>query len=245
MGALFGGQTHDASPTTELFRIYVQYKKDTKAIISWLLSHQRADGPTTSPGKLSVRDLLAIAERICATAVAMPDVIAFQFRQAITARSHLSKAFRRVGKASGESASTENHEFFTARFVIYLLVLYPSASTVHADGLDSLTKIYTDLCRHCANPKDTCNHSCWQEDHPSQDGTCSNRFNSLRGECNDHGLSTSSDTSPARKESAGEGGKSSVAAAEEAPSGIYDDGLSSILEVYQQIHVSMRPRHGT
>ncbi|KAI4206809.1 MAG: hypothetical protein LQ346_000871 [Caloplaca aetnensis] len=117
MGALFGGQTHDASPTTELFRIYVQYKKDTKAIISWLLSHQRADGPTTSPGKLSVRDLLAIAERICATAVAMPDVIAFQFRQAITARSHLSKAFRRVGKASGESASTENHEFFTARIL--------------------------------------------------------------------------------------------------------------------------------
>lgn len=226
----------------------MQYKKDTRAIVSWLLSHQPADGPATSPGKLSVRDLIAIAERTCAMAVAMPEVIAFQFRQAITARTHLSKAFRQVGKGSGESASTEDHEFFTARSATYLLTLYPSAPVVHADGLDSLTKIYTDLCKHCAKPKDTCNHPCWQEDHPSQDRICTNRFDSLRTECNENGLSTFSNTPPARTGSTEEAGRSSVAVAAEAPSGIYDDRLSSTFEVYQHVHVSIRPfrqRSGT
>lgn len=117
MGALFAGQSErgDASPTTELFKIYVQYKKDTRAIVSWLLSHRRAERPTTSPGRLSVRDLIAIADQICGTAVAMPEAIAFQFRQAITARTHLSRVFRKVSKERGEFGSTETHEYFTSR----------------------------------------------------------------------------------------------------------------------------------
>ncbi|KAI4274172.1 MAG: hypothetical protein L6R38_006166 [Xanthoria sp. 2 TBL-2021] len=108
MGAFFAGQSErgDASSTSELFKIYVQYKQDTRAIVSWLLSHHRAEGPTTSPGRLSVRDLIAIADQICGTAVAMPEAIAFQFRQAITARTHLSRVFRKVSKGSGESAKT-------------------------------------------------------------------------------------------------------------------------------------------
>lgn len=115
MAALLAGLTQDTALTTNLFDVYIQYKKDTRDIVSWLLSHH----PTKGAGvrkRISVRDLIAIAECICAEAMDMPEVIAFQFRQAITARNYLSKAFRRVSKADGEPSSTENHEFFTSRY---------------------------------------------------------------------------------------------------------------------------------
>ena len=120
MGAFFAGRSQrgDASPTTELFRVYVQYKKDTKAIISWLLSHRPAKSSIPLPERLSVRDLMAVADQICASAaVALPDAIAFQFRQAITARTHLTKVFRKVSTGSRDSACTENHEYFTSRSI--------------------------------------------------------------------------------------------------------------------------------
>lgn len=130
MGAFFAGESlrGDASPTTELFRVYVQYKKDTKAIISWLLSHQPAKSSIPLPERISVRDLVAVTDRICAsTAVVMPDAIAFQFRQAITARTHLTKVFRKVSRGSRDSACTENHEYFTSRSIACLpCIIVPS-----------------------------------------------------------------------------------------------------------------------
>ncbi|KAL9015153.1 MAG: hypothetical protein Q9173_000221 [Seirophora scorigena] len=113
MGSLLAGLTQDTSLTTNLFDVYIQYKKDTRDIISWLLSHHPDKGAGVRT-RISVRDLIAIAECICAEAMDMPEVIAFQFRQAIMARNYLSKAFRRVSKADGEPSSTENHEFFTS-----------------------------------------------------------------------------------------------------------------------------------
>ncbi|KAL9042399.1 MAG: hypothetical protein Q9180_000626 [Flavoplaca navasiana] len=110
---MFAGQSQrgDASPTTELFGLYVQYKKDTKDIISWLLSHQPAKSSIPLPERLSVRDLVAVADQICASAaIAMPDVIAFQFRQAITARTYLTKVFRKVSTGSRDLACEENHD---------------------------------------------------------------------------------------------------------------------------------------
>lgn len=127
MGAFFAGQSErgDASPMTELFEVYVQYKKDTRAIVSWLSSHRRAERPTTSAGRLSVRDLVAIADQICGTEIAMPEAIAFQFRQAITARTHLSRVFRKVSKEKGAFGSTENHEYFTSRSTACLPCILP------------------------------------------------------------------------------------------------------------------------
>ena len=122
MAALFGTQVHDASLANSLFDVYVQYKKDTRAIVSWLLSHQPMR--KTSPENLSVRDLLAIAEYACAKAVAMPDIIAFHFQHAIRARAYLTKVFRKASKENLDSKATENHEFFTSRSVIN--PLYPA-----------------------------------------------------------------------------------------------------------------------
>lgn len=117
MGVFITGQVHDAPMTMHLFDVYVQYKKDTRAIIMWLLSHQQADD--VRPQNVSVRDLLAIAECICAKAVPMPDIIAFHFRQAIAARTYLSKIFRKASKEETNSAAMENHEFFTSRSITH------------------------------------------------------------------------------------------------------------------------------
>lgn len=119
MEVFSSSQVHDASTAAQLFDVYVQYKKDTRAITSWLLDNN--SNRDACPENLSVRDLVAIAEGICAKAVAMPDIIGFHFRQAIKARNHLSKIFRRVSKDSSKSTSTENHEFFTSRSITYLL----------------------------------------------------------------------------------------------------------------------------
>lgn len=124
MGALLVGETHNGSLTTNLFNVYIQYKKDTRDVVSWLLSHHSPKGANART-RISVRNLIAIAEHICAEATDMPEVIAFQFRQAIAARNYLSTALRRVSKADGEPLDTENHEFFTSRCV--LPISYPLA----------------------------------------------------------------------------------------------------------------------
>ncbi|KAL8933478.1 MAG: hypothetical protein Q9211_005759 [Gyalolechia sp. 1 TL-2023] len=116
MGVFGTGQLHDAPMAVHLFDVYVQYKKDTRAIILWLLSHQQTDHVRSQ--KLSVRDLLAIAECICAKAITMPDIIAFHFRQAIAARNYLSKIFRKASTEKTVAAATENHEFFTSRYFL-------------------------------------------------------------------------------------------------------------------------------
>ena len=113
MEALFASKTHDPLTASNLFDTYVQYKKDTRAIVAWLLNN----GPREDIDKdhLSVRDLICIAETICAKAVQMPEIVAFHFRQAIAARRHLSQAFRRAEGSRADAPGTEDHEFFTSR----------------------------------------------------------------------------------------------------------------------------------
>ncbi|KAL8647765.1 MAG: hypothetical protein Q9210_005362 [Variospora velana] len=211
MGALLAGQTHDASLTTNLFNIYIQYKKDTRDVVSWLLSHHSPKGASART-RISVRNLIAIAEHICAEATDMPEVIAFQFRQAIAARNYLSKALRRVSKADGEPLDTENHEFFTS----------------------SLTKIYTDLCKHSYKREDTCNHHGRKRDDISHSRTRSNYFDTLQQRGTETENSTSVDESRYQNKHTGHEYTGKDALSDEAPFSIVDDGLSNAFELYQQ-----------
>ncbi|KAI9880764.1 MAG: hypothetical protein M1830_000653 [Pleopsidium flavum] len=115
-----------------LLEIYVRYKQDTRAIIAWLMSHgtRKYKGFRT----VSIRDLLGLAEIVQTKEVVMPDTIDFCFREAIAARTQLSKLFRKTSSPGGDDQETVNHEYFTT----------------------SLTKIYTDLCECCARPKERC-----------------------------------------------------------------------------------------
>ncbi|KAL8934321.1 MAG: hypothetical protein Q9216_005970 [Gyalolechia sp. 2 TL-2023] len=215
MGVFTSGQVHDAPMTMHFFDIYVQYKKDTRAIIRWLLSHQQADH--VRPQDLSVRDLLAIADRICTKAVTMPDVIAFHFRQAIAARTYLSKIFRRASKEDAVSAATENHEFFTS----------------------SLTKIYTDLCKCCAKPKDDCNHRYCREDCAIPSRTCTNQYGVLDIAGINVELLTLSDEAPCLHDSTADRDKCTDSLSNTTLSTVVDDGLGNIFELYREIHVGI------
>lgn len=106
-------------PTTEgrippsLLDIYVRYKQDTRAIIAWLMSHGTRKYKRFRT--VSIRDLLGLAEIAQSKAVVMPDTIDFHFREAIAARTQLSRFFRREGLPGVDDEATVNHEYFTTR----------------------------------------------------------------------------------------------------------------------------------
>ena len=120
------GISHQSSPSggripPSLFDLYLQYKKDTRAIIAWLMSH--GTSKFNNIHTISIRDLLGLAEVVQKKAVVMPDTIDFQFRQAIAARTQLSNFFRAKGGLEVAAEDTVNHEFFTERRAITSLPL--------------------------------------------------------------------------------------------------------------------------
>ncbi|KAL9595761.1 MAG: hypothetical protein Q9219_006259 [cf. Caloplaca sp. 3 TL-2023] len=144
----------------------------------------------------------------------MPEIIAFHFRQAITARTHLSKAFRQASKGKDDSAATENHD---------------------------LTKIYVDLCECCAKPKDDCSHRFCEDHCTTQDGVCSNRFNLLDYACDAHESTIISDVASSSHDASSPMVTYYDSLPDQAPCILVDDGLSNAFEVYQQeIHETFR-----
>lgn len=109
---LFSSPTEGRIPPS-LLNIYVQYKQDTRAIIAWLVSHGTCKYKHFRT--FSIRDLLSLAEIVQTKAVVMPDTIDFHFREAIAARTQLSRFFRREALYAVDDEATVNHEFFTTR----------------------------------------------------------------------------------------------------------------------------------
>lgn len=112
------GISHHSSSSEErippsLFDVYIQYKKDTRAIIAWLMSHGTSKFKNIHT--ISIRDLLGLAEVVQKKAVVMPDTIDFQFREAIAARTQLSNFFKTKSSPDVAAEDTINHEFFTER----------------------------------------------------------------------------------------------------------------------------------
>lgn len=104
--------TNEGRIPSGLLKIYVQYKQDTRAIVAWLISHGKREykgGPT-----LSINDLFKLAAIVQKTAVELPDILHFHFREAIAARKQLSNFFRNVGLR--DDHQTANHEYFTERY---------------------------------------------------------------------------------------------------------------------------------
>lgn len=99
----------------DLLTTYVRYKQDTRAIITWLLQH--GTSRFRSLKTISIRDLMGLAEVVQKKAVVMPESIDFQFRQAIAARTEISRHFRQNSEAfvDDRETTTQNHEFFTTR----------------------------------------------------------------------------------------------------------------------------------
>lgn len=109
---IFNSSTEERIPPS-LLDIYVRYKQDTRAIIAWLVSHGTCNYKHFRT--FSIRDLLGLAEIVQTKAVVMPDTIDFHFREAIAARTQLSRFFRREALYGVDDEATVNHEFFTSR----------------------------------------------------------------------------------------------------------------------------------
>lgn len=107
------GRTCSIRTCPSLLQTYVRYKQDTRAIIAWLISH--AKGKNACLKTISIRDLLDLAETVQKKAVVMPDTIDYHFREAIAARTQLSKIFRREGIPGLDDEDTLKHEYFTTR----------------------------------------------------------------------------------------------------------------------------------
>ena len=69
---------------SSLLETYVRYKKDTKVIVAWLVSHGTRRYKSLSV--VSIRDLMRLASIVQEKAVVMPATIDFHFREAIAAR---------------------------------------------------------------------------------------------------------------------------------------------------------------
>ena len=107
--------TDEGRLPSALLHTYVQYKRDTKAVIEWLVSHGASK--YRKMRSLSIKDLFKLAETIKQKAVDMPESVGFHFREAITARTQLSNYFRKQSAASlGGAEETQNHEYFTTRY---------------------------------------------------------------------------------------------------------------------------------
>jgi hypothetical protein len=98
---------------SSLHSTYVQYKQDTKAVITWLVSHGTSDLKCRTT--LSISDLIGLAEIVQKKAVEMPDTIDFLFREAIKARRQLSNFFRMTSSKGIDDEETLSHEHFTSR----------------------------------------------------------------------------------------------------------------------------------
>lgn len=112
------GTSHLSPPSggripPSLFDLYLQYKQDTRAIVAWLMSHGTSKFKALNT--LSIRDLIGLSEVVQKKAVVMPDIIDFQFRQVIAARTQLSEYFRTQSGPELTPGDTVNHEFFTER----------------------------------------------------------------------------------------------------------------------------------
>ena len=85
----------NASPNaripSSLLDTYVRYKQDTRAIITWLMSHGTRRFKDMSA--VSIRDLISLAKVVQDKAVVMPVTVDYCFREAIAARKLTSNLF--------------------------------------------------------------------------------------------------------------------------------------------------------
>ena len=69
---------------SDLYTLYGRYKKDTKAIVQWLIPHGTSKDKQSQA--LSVRDIKRLAGIVSKKVSQRPEAIKYQFEAAITAR---------------------------------------------------------------------------------------------------------------------------------------------------------------
>jgi hypothetical protein len=123
----------------DLLDVYLRYKRNTRAILQWLLQH--GPEPEKPVKSVTLREMETMARTVREKISSIPDILHFYFRETISDRSKVSKYFLKQSSAATKDQATINHEHFTATQV--------TLSVAHiqtTDFCDSLTKVYNDLC---------------------------------------------------------------------------------------------------
>ncbi|KAK3625765.1 hypothetical protein LTR22_023419 [Elasticomyces elasticus] len=124
----------------DLFKLYIQYKQDTRAVVKWLAHHR--DGTIAHSDKFAIRELFQLAACVLLKEIELPSTIAFHLREAIAARRRISKSFQRRDAGDEIDQDTCDHEHFTSR-----RVLLPSINDRQLTLENSrLTELYEMLC---------------------------------------------------------------------------------------------------
>lgn len=109
-------QTHEGRMPSSLLDVYVRYKQDTRAVVDWVVSH--GTNKYKRPRTLSIKDLSSLAQVVQTKAVEMPAAVDSHFREAIAARTQLSKFFGKVNAQGIVDPQPTNHEHFTTMSVL-------------------------------------------------------------------------------------------------------------------------------
>ncbi|KAK5447950.1 hypothetical protein LTS15_009449 [Exophiala xenobiotica] len=123
----------------DLLDVYLRYKRNTRAILQWLLQH--GPEPEKPVKSVTLRELETMARTVRERISSIPDILHFYFRETISDRSKLGKYFLKQSSAATKDQAIINHEHFTAT-----QVSLPVAHIQTTDFCDSLTKVYNDLC---------------------------------------------------------------------------------------------------
>ncbi|KAK5698696.1 hypothetical protein LTR97_006344 [Elasticomyces elasticus] len=130
----------------DLFKLYIQYKHDTRAVVKWLAHH--GDGKITHTEKYAIHELFQLAACVLFKGIELPSIIAFHFREAIAARRRISKSFQKANAEDVVDQDTCDHEHFTAR-----RVLLQSVDDIQLTHLSPrLRELYEMLCAKPVEP---------------------------------------------------------------------------------------------
>ncbi len=96
---------------SNLHTVYVQYKKDTRSIIQWLVQYGTSNDKEATA--LTLRDIKRLVDVVCKEGFPKSGAIKSHFEAAIIARQKITRFFK--ARDPADSLATSTHEFFTRR----------------------------------------------------------------------------------------------------------------------------------
>lgn len=96
---------------SNLYTVYIQYKKDTQSIIQWLVQYGTSNDKESKA--LTLRDIKRLADVVRTEGYPKSEAIKYHFEAAINARQKITRFFK--ARSPADSSATSTHEFFTRR----------------------------------------------------------------------------------------------------------------------------------
>ena len=100
----------DTKLTSDLYEVFLSYKKATTKVERWLAVTSDRDGTKV---RLTISEMQQVAQYIKSKRIEVPDLIYYAFDRAITARSEVTSHSRGFFAARTIEEKNSSHEHFT------------------------------------------------------------------------------------------------------------------------------------